>query len=473
VNTFDYEFIYNDIIDGFSSVQLKKHGHQSCSFFIAIDDIQFRLLLEGQLSSLLADLLDLAVAIHFVDKLALPRKQRPIQIKVCLPLRHPEIFKRFSQELTELLFHYTADFWSFQFSLRQAKARKAESSSDRLLNFNFESSPAEVALWSGGLDSLAGVQKRLVRHPQKQFLLIGTGSNNIIHKTQKQVFRDLFMLPHATRRLRFLNIPIKADYGQRFSQNKSHRARGIVFLFIGAVGAFMEKCNKLHVYENGVGAINLHFSGSVGRDHSKAVHPVSLFRLSKFISAILGNEFEIKNPFLFSTKAEMCNSLRDHSQLASETISCDRLHREKPIQCGYCSSCILRRHALAVADVEDTTSYLVPDKRKPEGRHLIYWRLMNQQVKQIDSALQAKDPWSILGQAYPNNLPQIVNCIDQQEADWKEDQQQNIINLYRTYVREWWSVANQLGNSIFFSEKDYLEDEKWQQMSLKKLIHVK
>lgn len=469
MNSFDYLFAFDDIVDGYSNVNfINNLQSKSFSFDVSVDDENVRLLNGSCLSPLQADLLDLATAIHFADKLAIPRKSKAIQVQVTLPLRHPEIFANNSSLLQDLLFWYTRDYWHFQFFVRESQVRNSEQRLVGQLNLTYSPESSEFALWSGGLDSFAGLRTRLLDASSKNFTLIGTGSNNIMHKTQQQVFQTLRYLPHASGRLRFLQIPIRANYGARYSHNRSHRARGIVFLLIGAVSALSAGQNKLHVYENGIGAINLPLPGGVGRDHTKAVHPISLIKVGNFISSVIGEEFLISNPFIFSTKAEMCSSLKLSSHLIFETISCDRLHREKYIQCGFCSSCVLRRQALASAGIKDPTRYLIPHGKKPQERHMSYWRLMNQQVNTINKALSSSEPLFHLQMAFSSDLPDIVGHIADQDRLKRDVIEEKIVELYRTYVNEWLSSADSILDDMKGgkSHEYYLEDEKWQQMKL-------
>ncbi len=467
MNTFDYQFVFDDIVDGYSKVKLIYRKSKSISFDISIGDAPIRLLSGKHISSLQADLLDLAIAIHFADKLAIPKKSRSIHVNLSLPLRHPDTFTENSSIIHDILFWYTKDYWHLQFQPRKSKQRESECHIGQL-NLSSLAEFEEFALWSGGLDSLAGLQTRLLNSKGKRFSLIGTGSNKIMRKTQQQVFQSLHYLPHASGRLRFLHVPIHAKYGRRYSQNQSHRARGIVFLLIGAVCALSTKCNKLHIYETGIGAINLPLPGGVGRDHSKAVHPISLFKISNFISNVIKESFLIENPFIFSTKAEMCALLKYHPHLIFETISCDRLHREKYIQCGFCSSCLLRQQAIVAAGIKDKTKYLIPHGKRPQERHLSYWKLMNRQIYAIEKALSSQNPFFDLDMSYSNDLRDIIGCMDNLDERNNKATEEGVVRLYKTYVWEWQRFANIILDHMTHGNyhDHYLEDEKWQQMQL-------
>lgn len=469
MNTFDYHFIFDDIIDGYSKVCLIDYTQsESISFDISVGDANIHLLNETHLSSIQADLLDLATAIHFADKLALPKKDRSIHIKLSLSLRHPAVFTQNKSLLHDLLSWYTRDNWHFQFQSRKAKKRQSEHHMPQFALCSTLKS-VEFALWSGGLDSLAGLQTRLLNSENKHFALIGTGSNNIMRKTQQRVFQTLHYLPHASGRLRYLPVPINAKYGERYPHNQTHRARGIVFLLIGTVCALNAGCKKLHVYETGIGAINLPLPGGIGRDHSKAVHPISLIKMEQFISSISKESFRIENPFLFSTKAEMCATLQQFPHIISETISCDQLHREKYIQCGYCSSCILRRQAILAAGIKDQTKYLIPHGMEPHAKHLDYWNLMTGQIHILDKALNTPEPFFHLGRSYPSDLPDVVNCMAHRANQSSNTIEDQLVKLYRTYVQEWQTLTPTLQDAITTcggKKEQYLEDEKWQQMHL-------
>ena len=84
---------------------------------------------------------------------------------------------------------------------------------------------------------------------------------------------------------------------------------------LGAACAYLMGQKVLYLYENGIGAINLPYRESaVGLDHSRSVHPLTLLMVSDVISELLGQEFEVKNPFLFWTKAEMCKALATYGR---------------------------------------------------------------------------------------------------------------------------------------------------------------
>jgi hypothetical protein len=223
----------------------------------------------------------------------------------------------------------------------------------------------------------------------------------------------------------------------------------------------------LHVYENGIGAINLPLPGGVGRDHSKAVHPISLIKIGEFVSRLARTKLSVENPFIFSTKAEMCHSLRHNLFPLFETITCDRLRREKYIQCGFCSSCILRRQALAAAGIKDKTRYLIPYARKSEPRHQVYWNKMSQQINIIETAVNTSEAWYQLSREYSGDLPDIVSEMTIKNIYKNHTLEDRLVRLYRTYVREWRKVSHLVSREMTLELGNYdLEEGRWQQMHL-------
>ena len=77
-------------------------------------------------------------------------------------------------------------------------------------------------------------------------------------------------------------------------------------MLLGSAYSYLRGHRVLHVYENGIGAINLPYRKSaVGLDHSRSVHPETLRRVGLLMTELIDENFKVRNPFLFHTKAEM------------------------------------------------------------------------------------------------------------------------------------------------------------------------
>jgi len=310
----------------------------------------------------------------------------------------------------------------------------------------------EVTLWSGGLDALAGLYNCLKTCHVRTFLLFGAGSNENAFDRQKQIFKAL--QPSFPNRLNLCRVPVRFCESHQHQKNKISRARGVVFILLGSACAYLMGQRVLYLYENGMGAINLPYRKSaVGLAHSRSVHPLTLLKVSELISELSGEEFQVKNPFLFWTKAEMCKILAEdgRSDLPPLTMSCDSPHRQQPIQCGYCSSCILRKQALSASIMEDKTRYIVPHGKKPVGDTSLYLQHMLAQASTLRDLLSISDTpnlqWASLTRRFPE-LDDIVDRTAMAENLLPADMQKHLLRLYQTYVTEWNAVESHISVAL-------------------------
>src|SRR5690348_7289517 len=91
--------------------------NQTCELHVAVDDSRLSLINYKAISPLLADLIDIAVAIHMADRLSKSSGNMPRRILLCLPLRMREVFDRSSvyKKLQNVLYWFTEDNWLFKF----------------------------------------------------------------------------------------------------------------------------------------------------------------------------------------------------------------------------------------------------------------------------------------------------------------------------------------------------------------------
>lgn len=414
---------------------------------INIEDTEFKYRVKGEFPAIVADIIDLAVAIHTSDRLApqnLTGKQR--RFYVVLPVRHPELLNAepFRTKLDDLLKWVTDSQWIFDFQKRIAPERQVEHQS-----LPIAPQGCEVTLWSGGLDALAGLYTRLLTYPDKQFVLFGTGSNDNVYARQGRVAKKVQDIFPA--RCHLFRVPIRLNNSGEQHKNKLCRVRGVVFTLLGAACAYLMGQQVLYLYENGIGAINLPYRESaVGLDHSRSVHPLTLLMVSDVVSELLGQEFWVKNPFLLWTKAEMCKALAKDGKgdLPPLTMSCDSPHRQQPVQCGYCSSCILRRQSLAANNIKDVTRYVVLHGKASVKEPSLCFLHMQTQVRTLDSLLGVSDePWEAFTKKFPV-LDDIVDQVSVAESLLPTDMRSRLIQLYQNYVSEWNAVEWQIAKGI-------------------------
>lgn len=444
----DYTLHFDSILNSNGKVRfVDRSSNTETTIGITVDDKDFKYRVWHEFPSVIADLIDLAVAIYATDRLVChPLDKEQIRISVVLPVRHPELLNTvsFQNKLESLLEWTTGRRWFFDFQKRIASERIVE----KQQSLPIVPEGCEVALWSGGLDALVGLYTRLQASDTNPFMLFGTGSNNSVYARQERVFKALE--PSFFNRLNLCRVPINFYDSNQHQKNKISRARGVVFTMLGAACAYLMGQKELFVYENGIGAINLPYRKSaVGLDHTRSVNPLTLLRVSDIVSELLGEEFRVQNPFLFWTKAQMCKALAEdgRNDLPPLTTSCDSPHRQQPVQCGYCSSCLLRRQALAASNMEDKTRYVVPHGKPPAGDPSLYLRNMLAQVSTLRSLLSVSDNLNVRWENLTRRFLELDNIVDQTAGTEKLvpiEMQQRLIQLYETYIVEWYAVESQI-----------------------------
>jgi 7-cyano-7-deazaguanine synthase in queuosine biosynthesis len=496
----DYTYVFEDLADKLKtgSVQVfKHHSRRSAlkqySMRVAVDDEQLLKRRLTYMPPIIADCFDLAAAVFVADKLTARSERKRAHIHIVLPVRCPEFWNRkeLATDLERILYWFMRDNWTFEFVQRFADPRHSEMqlrlpmpSDEDAYGHADRNCEVEVALWSGGLDSYAGLCNRIQAHPERTFVLFGTGSNDKTQHLQEQLATQLNDVLEAraggdgenrgTTHLNLVQVPVRLTRGENLTVKKIHRSsgqrsRGFVFMLMGAAYAYLENQRDLYLYENGLGAFNLPYRASeTVRDHAVPVHPLSLLRMGRFFSKVIGEPFRFHNPFLLWTKAELCEVLAELPlrQLIWETVSCDRPRREIPAQCGCCSSCLLRRQGLLALGLGDQTTYGVisemcdrenttlpspGSRRRPfKASHL---QAMQYQVNSLRAIFRSDNPWlSLVSRPGYALLEQTVEETAQEaEASPGTEQvtPEQILHLYHKYISEWTTeVGEALGYGL-------------------------
>jgi hypothetical protein len=151
----------------------------------------------------------------------------------------------------------------------------------------------------------------------------------------------------------------------------------------------------------------------------------------------------------------MCQQLAKDTEhnLPTLTISCDSPHRkqQQPIQCGYCSSCILRKQALAASRMEDHTHYIVPHGIRPVGDTRLHFLNMLAQVSTLKELLNYSEDagyqWESLTRRFPE-FDDIVDRTHEVEGLTSAEMRKCLIRLYQTYASEWDTVEPQISEDF-------------------------
>jgi hypothetical protein len=403
----------------------------------------------------LADLVDVALAVYLADRLA-PRRAPSADryhlhwnryLHLTLPVRDVRRWRDplLQTRLRDVLALLTEDAWEFDFVPRSGQRRIAEMQG--YLFPNRPQAPLSAALFSGGLDSLAGLCHQLAVRPDHSFVLFCGGTS------QRSIGVQRTLASVLPIRLKRSITPVVVPFGLRQrgkrqydGDERTQRSRAFAFQCLGAATAALAGGEELEIYEHGIGALNLPYTAAqLGTQSTRATDPRVLAAMGDFVSLAIDQPFAFRLPFFAFTKAELCASVRDASlvDLIRRTFSCDGFPQRvagRP-QCGLCTSCLLRRQALHAAELadHDARDSYVADVLAEEGRLTAAksypLRAMLDQVDTLRRALDESDPWSSLSRAYPQLL-EVASCLAATGLT-RADTERRIVDLYRRYCDEW------------------------------------
>ncbi len=372
-------------------------------------------------------------------------------IRALVGVRNPALWNsaEMSEPLHNLLYWLSEDEWSFQFVKREASPSRAES--ERFL-FEFPpKQPATVSLFSGGLDSLAGFAYHSRPMSGGSYALVsGYTQDRLAFQQRRQVRRIRSAwrenLTSASPEIYHVAVPFGISKPERCREEKGQRTRALVFLAIGALTALLADGDTLHVYENGIGALNLPLNETqLGVDNYRGVHPRSLMMAEDVFSLALGQTVHIKNPCLFQTKAEMCAALpvAGLADTICDTVSCDGFpQRTAQAQCGCCTSCILRRqclHAAGLGEYDPIGGYrhdVLSDQGTLKYRQLHGIEASKYQIHKLASCMALESTWSSLVASFPKLAITQAEMVARQGYS-ADELAAHFIRLYRAYVKEW------------------------------------
>lgn len=270
-----------------------------------------------------------------------------------------------------------------------------------------------IALFSGGLDSLAGALE-LLNTTSHDLILISHSSNNFaITKIQESIYKLL----EADFPGRVQRFPFTCSlHGERAAE-ETQRTR--IFLYTSIAFSLMSlaKEKTIHVFENGMTSINFpKRQDMMNARASRTTHPQTMYLLEKFFNSVTTEAIKVRQPFLNLTKTQVLEKIKGYGKLnyLNSTISCTKTFniakKTSPAShCGVCSQCIDRKFAALAADVEDydaiyDTDILKDTIKDAEGyTHLCDFIGMAKYLSET-SALQF--PYKML-----NELNDIVNYL--------------------------------------------------------------
>ena len=304
------------------------------------------------------DLLDLAAYVYCADQSIARGTTRDEHfgaswrrvLHFAVPVRLPDLWNRpeVREALMRALSFLSEDEYHFTFEpFRNPPQFDAYI---KFANDRFGGTVEEVALFSGGLDSLAGAVQRAVTE-RRQLLLVHHRSNPKTDPAVQGLVRELMLrAPWKPP----IYMPVRLNKDQNLTSESTQRTRSFLFAALGATAAFVLGHDRVSFYENGVVGLNLPPSAQmVGARASRTTHPRVLRRLETLLSLVADRPFKIDNPFLWQTKAQLIRRVADAGcgDLIGLTLSCAyaRSATSEQPHCGVCSQCIDRRFAVLAA----------------------------------------------------------------------------------------------------------------------------
>lgn len=244
--------------------------------------------------------------------------------------------------------------------------------------------PTRVALYSGGLDSAAGLANRLIEATHR-YVLVTVGHQSWLRKKAGEQLGTL-QSALGTAPLLHSTVVTALKGGGKIrmrDQEGAQRTRSLLFASCAIAVATAFEIDEIEIFENGVGSINFPLMTGMltGGLATRGSHPTFLQQMSALASAINQSSIRFALPFAMMTKAQMLAPLRGQGLAlwAQRSRSC--VHSSWRIagksHCGVCPACIERRQAFAVADVCESDCYstdLFSEPPQP-GANADYFRL--------------------------------------------------------------------------------------------------
>lgn len=246
----------------------------------------------------------------------------------------------------------TDDTYSFEFC-------QAKTSLLGQMSFNIEGDSTwrevdDIALFSGGLDSLAGAIEALFGNPRKRLLLVSHRSADKVFKVQLDLVSELRRRADPGQVGHLVVHVVKKEEWMR--RERTQRSRSFLFVALAGAVAHLLDRDRVLLYENGVVAMNLPISMQLlGANATRTAHPRALREFAELFSVISPKKIAVENPFALMTRPEVLQRITAHSMgsLIGKSVSCALVHNMETARphCGTCSQCVDRQFGVRAGNV--------------------------------------------------------------------------------------------------------------------------
>lgn len=345
------------------------------------------------------DLLRIAAGVYAVDRISKRKKLRDNedgirQLRLVFEVRDHAFWTQSSinDALADVLCFLTDDDWSFDF--QPAQLAPGDLGHQDFLDLPRPFQPRHAALYSGGLDSAAGLANRYLEGAN-DFILVTVSHQSGLHRRVEKQIKGLNTLIFNSRGITSnvlhstLTTSLEGGRSKRIrQQERTQRTRAFFFCAAAAIAAKAYDLEVIEIFENGVGAINLPLmTGMLGSGLStRGAHPTFLRLMSTLSGQVTEKPVRFVLPFDDKTKAEMLQDMKAVPDLATwsqSSRSCvhTSLRQVGKTHCGRCPGCIERRQAFAAANIEEdldlyqTDLFVQPMNNEEEADYLHLFQL--------------------------------------------------------------------------------------------------
>ena len=282
--------------------------------YLKLDPLTERLV--DDLDPVMADAVEIASYVFTSDKLiqrGSPQMHRMggdwrRRFRFIIPVRKREIWcqQEVYDTLVDALSFLSEDEFTFEFEERGHARALAP-----FLRFNEPDArtinPDDIILFSGGLDSVGGAVQQLIGQGRSAVLVTHKSSKNLANR-QDAVVRSLI---ERTSKERIFYAPVWVGKGDYDAIEYTQRTRSFLFVSLGMAIARSFGRDTIHFFENGITSFNLPIAEHViGTRASRTTHPRTLASFARLFSLLLQRTLDVKNQFLWRTKSEVVEMLR-------------------------------------------------------------------------------------------------------------------------------------------------------------------
>lgn len=301
-----------------------------------------------EVNSLEEDVFNLASGVFATD-LAVKRNEREHyirRIELTVEVVNLHLFERIREDLEQALYVVSKDNWKIIFKQKRGKP---------VLNLDWNNREGATLLFSGGIDSMCAASEFMKNNKDLVLVSHNSQANHAVDNCQTQVHKQLEK--YYKKKIRHIHIKVYGRKQAKFPfptdnmRENTQRTRSFLYLSLAALVSRRCNFNKvLYMAENGQFAIHLPLNSSrIGPFSTHTADPEFVILLERLFKILFNNpQFEIANPFLYKTKAEVFSLLPTNlKKAANHSASCWMISRmPENKHCGYCIPCISRRIAI-------------------------------------------------------------------------------------------------------------------------------